>query len=256
MEKPETICYEQPLNEHTRICLRLEQLFHQIQHCLAGESPWDSHACLAALLDVINIIDRPDLKTKLTQEFKQYYNQLGRIRDNPGIDKFKLGKTCDDLGLLIEQLYLVSGKIGQALRDDQFLNNVRQHLLSPGASCRFDTPSYYYWLHRPAKQRQNDLKHWNKELDLLQRSVNMLLHLIRDSHTPKLVTAEQGFYQDSLDAQQACQLIRVTLPIKLSIVPDISASRHRFSIRFYIPSNTDRPTPYHEELTFELSCCS
>ena len=255
MDKQDLICYEQPLNEHTRICLRVEQLFKQIDHWQQSQAMWDSHACLATLLDILNIIDRPDLKARLAQEFKQYFNQYYRLRDHPNIERQKLTKICDTLGTIIEHLYQHHGKLGQELRDDQFLSNIRQHLLSPGAVCSFDTPSYYHWLQQTAKQRQQDLKSWINKLALLRQAVNTLLHLVRDSHTPTEITAVRGLYQGSIDTQQTIQIIQVLLAKKLALVPEISAGRHRFSIRFFVSSHCERPLPYYHDTPFLLNCC-
>ena len=46
------ICYEQPLNERARALLRLEFLFQQVDHAMAGDSTWDSRAALQGLFAV------------------------------------------------------------------------------------------------------------------------------------------------------------------------------------------------------------
>jgi cell division protein ZapD len=256
MRDVETLAYEQPLNEHIRVCLRLEQLFAQISHSLRGDSPWDSHVCLAHLLDVVNIIDRPDLKSKLTQEVKRHASNLQRFHtDNQDIDNQKLAEISQQLQDLIGRLCQTSSKLGQTLRDDVFLNNVRQHLLSPGAACSFDIPSYYYWLHQTPEQRQTQLEQWLQELLLVRDVVDTLLQITRQSKPSALVTAEQGFYQAMLMPQSPCQMIRIVLPKSLAIIPEISAGRHRFSIRFYEPSITERPQICKRDITFELTCC-
>jgi cell division protein ZapD len=61
----EPVIYEQPVNEHVRVCLRLEQLFNQTLHWMRGTSAWDSRAAISALLEILNVLDRPDLKAKL-----------------------------------------------------------------------------------------------------------------------------------------------------------------------------------------------
>lgn len=258
MEQVATIHYEQPLNEHTRVCLRLEQLFQQIDYTLMHHTSWDSHVALAAIMDIVNIIDRPDLKAKLTQECKRHYINLQRLKTTVyahELNANKLDAICDELSYLTEHLCRVTGKLGQALRDDPFLNQVRQHLLNPGTVCSFDIPACYYWLQEPAQQRQYDLHTWLQKLLIVQQTTALLLRLTRESQTPVLTTAHQGFYQATLDQQTQCQMIRVTLPRALAIIPEISAGRHRFSIRFYIPSIQQRSEPYKEDITFALTCC-
>ncbi|WP_280123488.1 cell division protein ZapD [Coxiella endosymbiont of Ornithodoros amblus] len=66
-----TITYEQPLNEPMRICLRLEHLFRQLHEHISEPALAASHLAMLALLKALNVIDRPDLKTKLTQTLTQ-----------------------------------------------------------------------------------------------------------------------------------------------------------------------------------------
>ncbi len=61
------IVFEQPLNEQMRICLRLEQLFKQLKESMSQSSISASKIALTALLKIISVVDRPDLKSKLTQ---------------------------------------------------------------------------------------------------------------------------------------------------------------------------------------------
>jgi cell division protein ZapD len=100
----ETIIFEQPVNEHTRACLRLEQLFQQLAHCLGGPSVWDSRSALAAIIDILNILDRPDLKTKLTKELCRHLANLARLEQTPHVDRKKLSV------ILIELEDIVDGK--------------------------------------------------------------------------------------------------------------------------------------------------
>ncbi len=85
----EPIIYEQPVNEHMRVCLRLEHLFEQAMHWLHGTHSWDSRAALAVILEIINVLDRPDLKTKLVKELSRYITVLARFAETPHIDRSK-----------------------------------------------------------------------------------------------------------------------------------------------------------------------
>ena len=50
------IIYEQPLNEHMRVCLRLEHLFTQLHYGLDGAHALDSRSALAALVEILNLL--------------------------------------------------------------------------------------------------------------------------------------------------------------------------------------------------------
>ena len=73
----------------------------------------------------------------------------------------------------------------------------------------------------------------------------------------KTVVAENGFYQKSLDTKQSTQLIRISIDAGKLVYPEISAGKHRYSVRFMQPSSGDTPpTQVKENVEFLLSRCS
>ena len=86
----EIIIFEQPLNEHMRICLRLEQLVLQLEEHLANQSTRGSQMALMTLLRLIDVMDRPDLKSKLMQMLTQYSTSLGQLEKLPQVDNQRL----------------------------------------------------------------------------------------------------------------------------------------------------------------------
>src|SRR3989337_2632683 len=114
----EIIIYEQPLNEQVRLCLRLEYLFNQAEYYLTGESIWDSHQMLKIILEILQAIDRPDLKNKFCQTLNQYMQILTQLEKLHDIDKQKLGSTLKQIDYLIDGLRSNQKKIGQELREN------------------------------------------------------------------------------------------------------------------------------------------
>ena len=252
----ETIIYEQPLNEHTRVCLRLEKLFQQLAYFKQEITDWNIHACLSTMINIINMIDRPDLKSKLTHELKRHHHNLERLKNIPNIDHEKLDTICCDLSLVIEKLYTINGKLGQSLRDNEFINTTRQYILNSNIICSFDMPAYHYWINQSTEQQQYDLSNWMKSLETTKEAISILLHLIRQSNKTTSITAHKGFYQDNLDAQNTCQLIRVALPKEALLFPEISAGKHRFSIKFYHTAMNNRPKASEKNILFDLMLCT
>lgn len=251
----QSVLYEQPINELIRVCLRLEYLLQQAQHGLRGSSVYDTRLTMSALTNILNLTDRPDLRNKLTKEFMRQHANLQRYLNTPKIDQKKLLSTLGELDQIISMLQSNNGKFAGELRDNEFLTTIRQHLTSPGSTCSFDTPAYYYWLQLPNKDRQNTLINWINALENLYQAVHFLLHVIRQSGRPQLITAPHGFYHTSLDSQISCQLIQVVIPNTVIAFPEISAGRHGLSIRFYHPTLNGRATPFEEDVTFQLIFC-
>jgi cell division protein ZapD len=251
----EPIIYEQPVNEHVRVCLRLEHLFNQTMHWMRGANPWDSRAALAAILEILNVLDRPDLKTKLVKELSRYVTVLARFAETPHIDHGKLAAIQDEVEKTLHHLHNVQGRIAQPLRDNDFLTSIRQQLLNPGSGCSFDVPAYHYWLQQPPAERIAQLTQWFSALKGIRIAVELTARLIRQSSAPHLRVAESGFYQAPLDAQAPCQLIRVALPHGASVYPETSVGRHGISIRFYTLNLHERPKQAVEDIKFQLTCC-
>ncbi len=252
----ENITYEQPLNERVRTFLRLEFLFQQTDHALKGTSQWDSRAALASLLDIHNIFVRSDIKTEVIKELERETANLAPLEQVPGIDKQRLNKTLDDMDLLNDKLHLKQGQIGQSLRDNEFISNVKQRSSIPGGTCDFDLPAYHYWLHQDAGRRMADMKQWLSEFDTIRSAIELILRQIRESAITDNQIAENGFYQQNLDASTPFQLIRVTLPVEAGLFAEISGGKHRFSIRFMNMHMRDRPVQTERDVEFSLACCA
>src|SRR5690348_5840268 len=91
------IIYEQPLNELIRVCLRLEQLFQHIDHLIVDTSPIGTRNLTVTIINLLNLLDRPDLKAKLAKELSLHLNQLARLENTPGIDQQKLSQLLRQL---------------------------------------------------------------------------------------------------------------------------------------------------------------
>jgi len=253
----ETITYEQPLNEQIRICLRLEHSFKQLHEYLENPSMIDSHMAMITLMKLLNFINRPDLKSKLSQTLSQQASMLAQLENMPNVDKEKLQDTLHKLDTLNDQLHHTSGKIGDELRNNSFLNQIRLHLSHPGGPCEFSTPAYALWLKQPSEKRIDDLQRWTGELKQIHFIEKTVLQLTRESATIQDTIASNGFYQQSLDANLPCQMIRLHLSIELGAYPEISIGKHRMAIRF-LKLNFDNyrhVEQIRDEVEFKLSYC-
>jgi len=252
-----TVTYEQPLSERIRAFLRLEYLFRQAGFFLRGTSPFNSQAALNSILEVQNLLGRNDVKTEVLKELERHTGNLARLEQTPGVDRGRLTEILDELDVLIDRLYSNSQQLGHELKQNEFLSSIRQRSAIPGGTCDFDLPGYHHWLRRPSEERISDLTGWLASFEVLQKAIVIILQLIRESATPRRTLAEQGFYQQSMEANNACQLVRVGLPPSADVFPEISGGKHRITIRFMQqPSLAERPVPLQEDVEFLLCCCA
>ena len=60
--------YDYPFNERIRTLLRLEDLFVKVLHNLDQSHEFNHHCALISLFQMLDVIDRAELKTDLLQE--------------------------------------------------------------------------------------------------------------------------------------------------------------------------------------------
>jgi len=254
---PQTICYEQPLNERARSLLRLEFLFHQVAHSLAGLSTWDSRAALQGLFDILALTGRNEFKGDLLKELERHAAALNRLRLNPGVHAATLDQVLAEISGVISQIHRLDSVALEVVRQTDFLNAIHKRSQTPGGACRFDLPALHLWLQHDPEVRAQHLEEWLAPFIPLRDAVTLILRLIRDSAIPHLETAYRGFFQRGLDSNTPHQLIQVFLPRAEAIFPEISGGRHRFTIHFL-----EQPDPNHRaiqstsDIAFELACCA
>ncbi len=254
MDNP--IVYEQPLNERIRIFLRLEYLFKQAAHTLRGFSVWDSRATVTALIDILEILARGELKTETLKELDRLNAALSRLQDIPGVDHRQLGSILGQLNAAQTELHEVQGQLGQRLRDNALFAGLRQRSSITAGNCSFDLPGYHYWLQQDSKTRIAQLEAWYDELNTIHKPIGLILGIIRESSDATEVIAEKGFYQQSLDRKTPVQMVRVGLEHNAKCYPEISGGKHRFSVRFVQPGPNGHPVQIEGDLPFRLTCCT
>ena len=257
MTEPETnkILFEHPLNERCRTLLRLSRLFNQFEKNMAGGDHWSSRTALQALLEISSILARSDLKSELIKELERHATILSAMINNPKVDTVRLQQILDDINTLSNTLKQYSSQLGHAIRTDDYLNSIAQRLSIPGGSFDFDLPQLHYWLHLPHSERVLQLDSWRHEVSVVQATVDLLLTLIRNSTTYKDSAAGAGFYQQNLDSKRTIQMIQVQVDQELGTYPEISGSKHRFSIRFMEMNDWSHPEQSAKDIPFRLKIC-
>lgn len=253
----DTITYEQPLNDPMRICLRLEHLLTQLHRNKADPRIDSSKASITAILKMLDVINRPDLKSKLTQSLTQHATTLAQLEQFPEVDPDRLKEILTKLDSLIVSLHGNRSRIGEQIRKNAFLNQVRINLGNPGGTCPFSNPAYALWLRKPNGERLKDLQTWADEFKELGDIVEIILKLTRNNSPSQKLVAQNGFYHQNLNPALPCEMIRVHIPMMLGVFPEFSVGRHRLTIRFLTPNyhGNGHPKQVRGDIEFELSCC-
>ena len=251
------IVYEQPLNERMRNFLRLDFLYQQAVHHHTKSDPWSTRAAVQALLEILAITQRGDVRGEVLKELERQMALLATYNTRPGVDTSRLRVLLTKLHRMREELASVGALFMQKLRDSEFLNAVKHRSTIPGGTCEFDLPDYTHWLSQPDEIRGADFAHWLAVIRPLGDAVGELLWMTRGQGKSRPEVAPGGVFHLQLDRDVPAQLIRIALPAGTDIYPEISGSHYRCSVRFLVwqDANT-RPIQTTEDVRFTLTTCT
>ncbi|MGC3963140.1 MAG: cell division protein ZapD [Rhodocyclaceae bacterium] len=249
------ITYEYPLSERIRTLLRLEDLFDRVLHFSLADGSYEHHTALLSLFEILEVAGRADLKVDLVQELERQRQILYAFRDNPQISEEALSGALREIEQASAALLAIAGKVGQYLRESEWLMAIRSRSAIPGGVCEFDLPSYHYWLNRDPTERRHDLQGWMAPMLPIRDALAIVLRLLRASGRPEQLVARRGSFQMMMAGRNAL-MVRVRVPRSDVAVPEISANKYAFNIRFMAPDIATRPRQVDNDIDFELTFCN
>ncbi|MBL8475325.1 MAG: cell division protein ZapD [Methyloversatilis sp.] len=249
------ITYEYPLNERIRTLLRLEDLFERTQHFMRAEGAHEHHVALVSLFEILEVASRADLKVDLVQELERQRQTLMSFRNNPDISEEALSGALYEIEQASAALLSMAGKIGQYLRENDWLMSIKSRAAIPGGLCEFDLPSYHYWCHRDPSLRQADLAGWLTPMLPIRDGLTIVLRLLRASGRPERHVAGSGAFQQMMGGKSA-QMLRLRVSMEEAVTPEISANKYALNIRFVAPGGHARPRVTETDVGFELTFCN
>lgn len=250
------IRYEHPLNERIRTLMRLEDLYRRALFFTGEATPADHHAALTALFEIVDVAARADLKADILQELERQRQLLAPLRHNPAIETTALNDLLAEIDAAAGKLLAQTGKVGQQIRDNEWLMAIKQRTGIPGGACEFDLPAYHHWLNVEPVARQRDLQTWLAPLLPIFAGLSIILRLLRDNGKSSRHTAYHGVFQLMLTTAKIAQLLRLSLAKDLPCVPEISANKYALNIRFVGLAGMDRGSVYDGDVEFDLMFCN
>ncbi len=235
--------------------LRLEDLFFRISRFIDSDESPDHHTALGVLFEILEVASRADLKSELLQELERQKKALNSLHNNPEISEEALDAVLSVIESAAAGLLNMSGKIGQHLRENEWLMGIKQRACIPGGVCEFDLPSYHYWQHQSAGFRRDNLNAWLDPLLPLRDSIAILLKLLRESGKVHHFTAFHGSFQQ-MQGGRVAQMLRIALDPDLPCIPEISANKYALNIRFVEANYSAKTTLYDLDVAFDLTFCS
>jgi cell division protein ZapD len=250
------IKFEQPLSERMRTFLRVEFLYEQTLFHVHEPTEFSARAAVSALLEILTILGRGDVRSDVNKELERHAELLGRYRSQPGVDPARLTGLIDNIAELRQHLSEAGPQVVNPLKECDFLTTIKHRSAIPGGTCMFDLPDYGYWLHLPAAERRRQLDDWTSRIKPICDAVAEVLWLTREATEAKPQVAVGGLFQHVFDRSDQASLVRVLLPGNGGMFPEISAGQHRFTIRFVRWRGVDaRPAQVTQDVRFQLAIC-
>lgn len=240
--------FEHPLNEKTRIYLRVESLLRQLDNSSHFSDGSQHLVFYRSLFDLLEIFEQIQLKSELAKDIEKQRLTYRNWLNIEGVDQEMLRKILDDVDIAHSHL-MSAERFGQSLKEDRFLSAIRQRFNLPGGACCFDLPALHHWLHLPNEQKQADVAVWLNSLSPLAGALKLWLRLTRETGLFKEQLAKAGFFQS--DAEEA-NILRLEIPMHLGVYPMISGHKSRFAIKFIEFSSGQA---YPSDVNFRLAVC-
>jgi cell division protein ZapD len=253
---PNTVSsYEFPFNERIRTYLRLEDLFTKVLHHVEVGHEYNHHAALISILQMLDIIDRADLKMDLLQELDRQKINLQNLRGNPNISEKALNATIAKIEHSAAGLRVDNHKLGQALRENEWLMSIKQRANIPGGVCEFDLPSYHHWLYLGEARRRTDFDSWLSRLMPMHSAIQTILQILRGSGEIIKLVAKMGAFQQLLGGAKPAQLLRIETN-NSPCFPEVSANKYAINIRFNSLDFVQKPKQCEHDIEFSMVICN
>lgn len=248
--------YEFPFNERIRTLLRVEDLFGKFLHNVALDHELSHHCALMTLFQILDVVDRAELKLDLLQELDRQKSAMAHLKGNPAISNESLDAFVAEIDKVTLAMRAEQTKLGQSLRANEWLMSIKQRASIPGGVCEFDVPSYHYWLGLGNARRRCDFDTWIAPLMPMYQAVNIVLQVLRGSGVTSNASADGGDYQQMLAGAKPAQMIRVEVDNDLKCFPEVSANKYAINIRFHHLDGVKRQVKSESNIKFSLTLCN
>lgn len=252
MASKDYIDYEFPLNERTRLFLRIEEVFNRINHFFAQSHSQEHHIVMLLLIELTELCQRADLKAELLMTLDYQANQFTTYLHHPLVDQNLLNTLLQEIHTVQHELINSIGIFGQDIRQNDMITSLKKRSVLIGGPATFDIPIYHHWLNRSAEERYSYLLDLIGTFKPLYEAIRIVLRLLRSA--PKMITYssnQNGYFEYTL-AGQMVDLLSVRMNQSESFFPDLSANKYCATIQFMHINSESHLVKYQEQIAFKL----
>lgn len=209
-----------------KISMKLENLLATIHEARQDSHPIMHHYALKNLVEILKIIEKPELKSRLTKEFMRLTYVLNKNND------FQKNALWERFITKSEELQIQSFRFCHQLQQDSFLQSLRLRSNDQWQDCELQPPLLYRWLHQKSSYRQDALTLWTEDLKNLEEVISLYLATLRELTIYDHVEIEQSFYHKPISSTPSCQLVIVKINSQIPVIPKFQVGSHSVSIHF------------------------
>ncbi|KTD23443.1 Protein of uncharacterised function (DUF1342) [Legionella lansingensis] len=222
----DTITFQLPTHYLPKIALRIESLYQTIQQACKETHPVIHHYALKNVIEVIKLIEKPELKSRLLKELMRIEHASNKANTTTISDNL-YNHLCSQIQILTH----VVGRFGGDIHQNSFLQSIRVSQATHSSDCEMYSPQLLLWLESKPELRQRDLASWLNSLRTLYSVVSLYLALLRDTAKFNKIDMLNGFYQRPLPPKTSCHLILLRIEKSFGIVPRMQLGHHGLSLR-------------------------
>lgn len=217
-----TITFQIATHYLPKVALKLESLYQTIYQSSEEKHPIIHHYALKNLIELLSIIEKPELKSRFLKEFMRI-EHIFKMQESAS-------QLFEELHHHIQILSHVIGRFGEGIYQDTFIQSIRS--LHSTFDAEVYAPQLILWLQSPSKIRQEDIGLWLSHLHMLYQTVSLYLKCLRSQSVFEPIHMVRGFYQCPLPARGHCHLILLRMSAQNAAAP-IMQIGHGLSIRLY-----------------------
>ncbi len=234
--------YEFPLTESIRRFLRIEMLVEQSLVHIEHDSEYSTIAAVRSLLDLVTLVSKNDTKIELIKQL----DTMMVTTSNSIEERKKAAELKEILGRQSFRAY-------DEIKENVFLNTLRQRFVIVGGICAFDLPVLHNWLNMSFEVRKQHFYEWMKVIDNILNAVKYVLAYIRRNAIEEECAFKHGFYYRSVKWRAA--LLRIDMS-GYHFFPEFSGNRHQLSIRLVEQESPwEPPKQVDTDITLKVEIC-
>jgi cell division protein ZapD len=244
------------MHEQTRVLLRLEYLFSDLERHMEVTSYDSIFLFLKTLDEILMVLELNNVKQYLLSEIKEISERLLQWRQMSNVSSIRIDDWLSDFHSAKILMENGTSKPGDKVRTNDFIKAFRQKNNIPGGISPTDFPRFHYWLRQDLQGIKQHLREWFKELEEVGETTTLVLDFMRQSIVRRNEEAESGFFQVSLKKHVEYKLVEVSLPSNSSCFAEISGGRYHITVRMVHESINETIEQYRENVPFVLGTCT